>query len=428
MAYDSHSHVLGGLFHGFEGQRVATDEELTQGLAASLISLDANVLLGLYRYPDEVSSALLEALDAFAERVFVSHQAMREFWRNRTSVLADRSKARDEVEKQLSARESAVLDALHTWAKKIAIDEDDLEQARLLVARQFDVLRKLVSDNHRDDVENYPSPSEDPIVQQLETLLEGKVGRPMPKPDFDAAVVEGQRRHAAEEPPGYKEKAAAKAHLPEGVAGDYLVWLQSIAEAKQRSLDLLLVTADEKEDWYWRSWDTVIGPRTELTKEFFDATGKRLMLMTPLEFIRRYSALGGDVSDQALAELERHEASDDGDEELPAENSGSWTEAAVHQLLEQLAVQAPVQAAVIRAAAANGGSVDRREVYRLGGYSPKRMLRGFTRPVRRMSRLLQEKGALELNAPEMLSPRYDHGVQANAFEIPQQVVEILTRT
>jgi hypothetical protein len=96
-----------------------------------------------------------------------------------------------------------------------------------------------------------------------------------------AAVEEGRRRHSSQLPPGYKESAKDKEHLAEGVSGDYLVWLQSVQEAERRDLDLLIVTADEKEDWYWRLRETVIGPRPELSKEFWDRTGHQLFNAYP---------------------------------------------------------------------------------------------------------------------------------------------------
>ena len=95
------------------------------------------------------------------------------------------------------------------------------------------------------------------------------------------------------------------------------------------------------------------------------------------------------------------------------------------QLLNLLDQQAPVQAAVIREAARNEGRVDRETVYQIGDYAPNRMLRGFTRPVRRLSRVLQEAGTLDVRAPEMLTPRYDYSVEANAFQVPKEVVDII---
>lgn len=423
------SNGLGGLFDGFEGHRVAGDNEVTEILKTALISIDANVLLGLYRYPDDFGTSLLSALESMADRVFVSRQAITEFWRNRTSALADRARARAEVEKRLAGAERSVLDAVENWAKQTTLDESDLEQAQVLVRRQFEVLNRVVSDNHRDDVENYPSSGLDPIVESLAHLLDGRVGEPLPVEEHEEAVAEGQRRHKVGLPPGYREKLAEKEHLPEGVSGDYLIWRQSVLEAKRRGTDLLLVTSDVKDDWYWRSRETVIGPRPELAKEFWDETQMRLVLLTPVEYLRYYQAQGGDVSEQALIEVERHSSTTTGSEPATEATESrqprGWTLSAVDQLLDLLDREAPIQAAVIRAAAANGGTVPRERVYEIGGFTPKRMLRGFTRPVRRCARRLQELGELDLDAPDMLTPRYDSGVQASAFEIPADVVELL---
>ncbi|MEV4344721.1 PIN-like domain-containing protein [Actinoplanes sp. NPDC049596] len=416
-----------GLFGGFEGHRVADDSAANAALSSALISLDANVLLGLYRYPDEFSSEFIDALSRLNDRVFVSDQAVTEFWRNRISASADRGRARKEVEERLAAYHRNVRDALSQWAKKTALDDDELGQALEGVARQFEVLNKTVADNHSDDVERYPSPSRDPIVQRLESLLDGRVGAALTLEEYSAAVEEGKRRHKEQMPPGYKENAKNKEHLPEGVAGDYLVWLQSVREAEQRKLDLMIVTADEKEDWYWRLRETVIGPRPELAKEFWDMTGRQLFMSTPLEFLRRYKDLGGDVSEAALAEAERQTTPQETAREPEGrQTTAVWTPSGVSQLLSRLDVEAPVQAAVIREAAENGGIIDRERVFEIGEYGPSRMLRGFTRPVSRITRSLQASGVVDLEVPEMLRPRYDYGVQANAFQVPDEVVRILT--
>ena len=94
----------------------------------------------------------------------------------------------------------------------------------------------------------------------------------------------------------------------------------------------------------------------------------------------------------------------------------------VHEALRLLREQAPVQARVILAAAELGGRVDRATVYKLGNYAPERMLRGFTRPVTRIARMLQERGVLAADVPDLLVPRYDRGVQASSFDIPASVV------
>jgi len=37
--------------------------------------------------------------------------------------------------------------------------------------------------------------------------------------------------------------------LPEGGAGDYLVWYEATRYAKDQDRDLLIVTRDQKQDW-----------------------------------------------------------------------------------------------------------------------------------------------------------------------------------
>ena len=53
-----------GLFGGFEGHRAPTDAEIDEVLRGhdAMMSLDTNVLLGLYRYSDERSASLRRRL------------------------------------------------------------------------------------------------------------------------------------------------------------------------------------------------------------------------------------------------------------------------------------------------------------------------------------------------------------------------------
>jgi hypothetical protein len=152
-----------------------------------------------------------------------------------------------------------------------------------------------------------------------------------------------------------------------------------------------------------------------------------LFLLTPLDFLRRYQESGGDVSESALVEAERQVVI------VPDDREGAH-DPRTGDLTQRLSV--PCCRNWTRWLRCRPRSFERRRrtvessigprCIRWGRYSPKRMLRGFTRPVRRISRQLQETGDLDLTAPAMLTPRYDHGVQANAFEIPAEVVKILT--
>ncbi|MEV0726245.1 PIN-like domain-containing protein [Micromonospora purpureochromogenes] len=192
-------------------------------------------------------------------------------------------------------------------------------------------------------------------------------------------------------------------------------------EAKRRNLDLIIVTGDEKEDWWWRHRSVVIGPRHEMAKEFFDFSGGRqLFLLRPRDLLLRSSALDVEVNPASLEDAGRQR--DDLD---PV---GVWTAEAVAELLRRLDAEGQVQADVIREAAALGGTIGREALYGICGYDDDRMLRGFTRPTARITTDLQLAGLLPDPVAPALKPLYPEGVRAAGFRIPAEVAAILRGT
>ena len=256
----------------------------------------------------------------------------------------------------------------------------------------------------------------DPVVQALEVLLVGKVGDPLAETDHAEAVREGLRRVDAELPPGYKDKKKGD----ESAAGDYLVWTQAVAEAQNRSSDLLILTNDVKEDWWRLIRGESRGPRVELVDEFRGATGKSLYMMRPETLLRNASTiLGLTVSESVVEEVERV------DRAIAGEASDDWTIEAIEALLTGLVNVGGVQRLAILAAAKNDGFVSRDQVYALAGYEETRTLRGFTRPSSRVAQNLRDKGILASSAPDPLSTAYDPAqsyVLASGFRVPGEFV------
>jgi len=173
--------------------------------------------------------------------------------------------------------------------------------------------------------------------------------------------------------------------------------------------DLVIITADEKEDWWWRQQSALLGPRPELTSEYYNLGGHRLFLLRPPELLARAAVLDVEVDQQSLADAER-----------PSEEADPvpWTADALLTLLARLDGEAPVQANVIRLAARSGGRVTRDQVYKLGGFPDDRMLRGFTRPPARITVALQAEGLVPDRILPILVARYPEGVKASYFSVP----------
>lgn len=109
-----------------------------------------------------------------------------------------------------------------------------------------------------------------------------------------------------------------------------------------------------------------------------------------------------------------------------------WTADALKFALTRMETgSGKVQARAIRTAAENDGFVTRDQVYELADYPTSRSLRGFTRPVNRITLDLQDTGLLSADAPKLLVPVYDvtsgsfQSVQG--FRVPLEVVGLLRR-
>jgi len=100
-----------------------------------------------------------------------------------------------------------------------------------------------------------------------------------------------------------------------------------------------------------------------------------------------------------------------------------------YRWIPQLSGRYPVQAAVIRLAAQTQGFVDRDKVYALGEYEESRTLRGFTRPVKRITQQMRDSGEVPLHAIEVLAPVYDPTIlsfnQAAGFSVSEELIPLL---
>ncbi len=347
----------------------------------------------------------------------VPHQALREFWRHRQRSQGSPRGATKAATDALAKSGRSMCDALATWAKAVGVDDEELSD---LTARVDDFLDALKGELQQVLQDADAERAGDPILEQLEELLAGRVTSPLDHDEWTECVAEANRRIEAEEPPGYRDAEKQESDSPEGGAGDYLVWYQATRHGMQQARDLIIVTRDEKEDWWWRQQSDFIGPRPELTLEYHELTGRRLFLMRPADLLARASVLEVEVDQASPVDAER--VADTEGEPIPE----PWTLQALSALLERLDQEAPVQAAALRLAKPDqGGSVSREKVYELGDYADDRMLRGFTRPFRRLTVALQGEGAIPAGVSPIFVARYPDGVKASYFSVPTEVPQLL---
>jgi hypothetical protein len=292
-----------GLYDGeFIGFKVASSEQLNAALRDAVVAVDANVLLDLYRFRPQTSQDLIKTLKTLGDRLVVPHQALREFWRRRQRSQDSPRSATKTATDAVDKSQRSICGALATWARAVGVGDDELSG---LTVQVNDFLEELSRELQNVLRETNAERDGDPILEQLDGLLAGRVTSPLDPEEWAECVAEAKRRIESEEPPGYLDADKEGGDLAEGGAGDYLLWYQATRYAKQQDRDLLIVTRDQKEDWWWRQQSDLIGPRPELTLEYYELTGRRLFLMSPGELLKRSSILDVNVDQASPADAER---------------------------------------------------------------------------------------------------------------------------
>ncbi|MEU7160283.1 PIN-like domain-containing protein [Streptomyces chrestomyceticus] len=408
-----------GLFDDFGAFRTPTTADLTAVLTDGLVTPDANVLLNLYRYTEQARADLLDALGALGDRLWIPHQALVEFWRNRESTISDARSTSAKAAQEMTVHAQQAVQALRTWANRVALSDEEIERLRDRLNGTFDEVRQKITEVGEGEWQHIShDTSADPVITRLEQVLARRVGRPFTTEETPELIALGRQRVGDRVPPGYMDAKKDG----DGAVGDFFVWEQLLREASRRRCDVLFVTADAKEDWWRKERGNNRGPRPELTTELRSRCGSRLFLLSPKQFLEvaapvlRLSLQDGSVED--IERVERIEAED---------THGGWTAAALEELFRGLSYEGyGDRVAVIRHAAEMDGHVEAAAVYDICAYDDDRSLRGFTKPVKRISGNLHERGLIPDTAVPVLTAEYQNGPgRASGFRVHPRLVPLL---
>ncbi|KQR48657.1 hypothetical protein ASF87_07290 [Microbacterium sp. Leaf161] len=411
------------IYTGFEGYRDPTENEVLAHLESCPIILDTNVLLDIYTFEEPARLLALEVIDSVRDRVWIPHQVMREFWRNRHSVIADLAAPAqpiDGVRQELLA----IVNSLRPDRER----PEDIQAMRDTVEAQLNDLSDAIEKArgaplNKDQLLN--DTSLDPVLEKLEETLNTRVGSSFEEEE-PAMVAEGLRRFAMQIPPGYKDGEEKRDQLPEQGTGDFLLWEQTLRHISSLGPQesFVLVTNDAKEDWriaVSKPRKRSLGVRPELVAESLARTNARLVLLQQSDFYRlmtRLSQVDVAVSD-SLVEASTRTAS------APADSSvAPWSHAAFRRLVAELrASGSELQADVIALAARAGGFISRAEIYEFAGFSEDRSLRRFALPAQRVTLSLVEDGIVAENADAPLEAVYEGQGRTIGYRVPPEFVE-----
>ncbi len=342
-----------------------------------------------------------------------------EFWRNRETTINDARSTSAKAAQEMTGHAVSAAQTLRTWANRVALSDEEFDSLRDRVTEIFDEVRKKINEVGEGEWQSITHDTNaDPVITGLERALVGQVGAPFTAEEHVKLVEVGKRRVEQRIPPGYMDAKKDG----DGAVGDFLVWEQLLREASGRRCDVLFVTADAKEVWWRRERGNNRGPRSELTAELRARGAGQLFLLSPKNFLEvaapilPFSLRDGSVKD--IERVERIESED---------THGGWTAKAIDELFHGLSYEGyGNRVDVIRYAAEMDGHVEAMSVYNICDYDDDRTLKGFTKPINRISGNLQDRGLISDSAVPVLKAEYKNGPgRASGFRVHSLLVPLI---
>ncbi len=109
-------------------------------------------------------------------------------------------------------------------------------------------------------------------------FFDGKVGEGFYNEDIDKIKKEGESRYKTKTPPGYCDGNQKQ----DNEYGDLFIWKEIIRYAKENDKDVIFVTQDVKEDWWFKEKGKTIGPRYELRETIIDYLNKAELVIADM--------------------------------------------------------------------------------------------------------------------------------------------------
>lgn len=269
---DFKKNVLGANMREVFSHHFASDHGRRENLWENcLFVFDTNVLTGIYRRSEEARDAQYKMMVALGDRLWVPYRVIYEFLDNRAKIVHDQAQlyaaSISELKGILSSFEVVTR---HPFLSSGVYHEFSLASQKVLteleVSRQF----------HDGRITN------DDVKGKLAEILAGKVGPNFTEERLVEIVKEGEQRYAQNIPPGFEDRGKHKgSSITEEIRkryGDLIIWNQIVEKAKAEQRPVILVTGDQKPDWWAEQSGKTLGPHPALLEEFKKLSGQDFYL------------------------------------------------------------------------------------------------------------------------------------------------------
>lgn len=213
---------------------------------------DASLLLDLYSYSEDTRNDFLNILEKMGDQVWLPHQFAFEYQKNRLKVIRQGKRAYKDINQKLKS-------SFEYTKKNIEQRHPFLDISGILkdIQSSVDTAIKQVLATEKRHPNWFVN---DTVRKRLDKIFKDKIGAPCK--NEEALEQEGAKRYSRGIPPGFED-----IKKEDNRYGDWLGWYQIMEMAEKNKKSIVLVTSEQKKDWWLKFEEEIIEPLPELRKE-----------------------------------------------------------------------------------------------------------------------------------------------------------------
>jgi len=245
-------------------------EEILEIWSQGFFVPDTNVLLNLYRYSSTTRKALFQTLEDLGDQLWIPYQVGYEYHLKRLDVISGQAGVYRKIKEKIT---------------KLKVEFGTHRKHPFLSTGLFNHFQKIEEELNDRQEKLEKLIQEDPILERLTKVFDGKVGDSYSEEGLEEVFREGARRYEEKIPPGYEDTKKE----PKGRKfGDLILWKQTIDKARIDKRPIVFITGDRKEDWWQIHHGRTVGPRPELIAEMTAKAEAKVLFYMPDKFMEYY--------------------------------------------------------------------------------------------------------------------------------------------
>lgn len=286
----------------------------------NIIILDTNYLLDILRYPTNVATKYLNALEKVCKNIYIPYLVALEFNFQKSNIKKRKKQQVDDYKNHIDNSISKLRENIN----KIDLINDTTEKESFTsnlieITENFHKKLKIAVEKN---LETAITNEEQNIYDRLIDIIGDKIGEEYSQQDIDKIEKEGITRYEQGIPPGFSDEEKGKdGELTRSYGkikyqkkyGDLIIWkdILKYSQAIKNASKVIFITNDgtsnKKHDLMYRVGSMTVGPHISLLNEMKIEAKKDLYILSNVNFIQQASKLTDDEIDNLIESTSMHE-------------------------------------------------------------------------------------------------------------------------